>query len=243
MIVTIHQPHFLPWLGYLDRMRQADLFILLDHVQYEAQNYQNRVRIKTGLESRWIIVPVFRKSQDERILDKVIDNQRDGRLRFGRKIFATLRHVYQGAPYFQKYAPALQELFDRRWEKLIDLNIALLAFLRQTLDIQTPCVRSSELGVTGKKSDLVLQLCQKVGATTFLGGLGGSRGYLDEPSFQRAGIEVTWQNFTHPRYSQHPRPENFIEGLSALDLLFNCGPESADILKGESPAYALANPV
>src|SRR6185295_10483326 len=98
MIVAIHQPHFLPWQGYFERMQKADVFILLDHVQFERQNYQNRVMIKTGEGPRWITVPVFQASQQERIVDKVIDNHNVGRLRWGHKIYQTLLYAYQGAP-------------------------------------------------------------------------------------------------------------------------------------------------
>ena len=238
MIVTIHQPHLLPWLGYFDRMRKADLFILLDDVQFERQNYQNRVRIKTGQGPQWIIVPVHQRSQEERIGDKTIDNQREGRHRWGRKAFLSLKYAYQGAPYFRDYAGLLKEVLDARWEKLVDLDLLLIDFLRQALEIKTPMVRSSELKVPGQKSELVLGLCKAVGADAFLGGLGGSRAYLDEEAFREAGIRVEWQSFQHPRYEQHPCPERFIEGLTALDLLFNCGPESAALLRRELSAAA-----
>src|SRR5690349_20766526 len=93
MIVAIHQPHFLPWLGYLERMLKADMFILLDHVQFEKQNYQNRVMIKTREGARWITVPVFTVSQHERIMDKTIDNHNEGRGRWGRKIYQTIQYA------------------------------------------------------------------------------------------------------------------------------------------------------
>jgi hypothetical protein len=239
MNVAIHQPHFLPWVGYLDRMMKADLFIVLDDVQFEAQNYQNRVRIKTGQGPRWITVPVYHISQDQKILDKIIDNSRAGRLRWGRKVFLTLQYAYAGAPFFKQYASALKEIFDARWEKLADLNRELLDFLRQAMDIHTPMVNSSELGVSGQKSELVLNLCRAVGADTFLGGLGGSRGYVDAQAFERAGVQVQWQEFTHPRYAQHPGPDTFVEGLSTVDMLFNCGPESANLLRGEANVGSL----
>ena len=237
MIVAIHQPHFLPWQGYLDRMRQADLFILLDHVQFERQNYQNRVMIKTGEGPRWITVPVHH-SQQEAIMDKTIDNHNEGRLRWGRKVYQTIQYAYQGAPFFNLYAPQLKTLFDTRWEKLMDLDMAILDLLRNALDIRTPMVRSSDLHVTGQKNEMILALCKAVGADTFLGGLGGCRRYLDTEAFERAGINVAWQKFTHPHYPQRPRAENFVEGLASIDLLFNCGPESAEILQGRELAYA-----
>jgi len=238
MIVAIHQPHFLPWQGYFDRMQKADLFILLDHVQFERQNYQNRVMIKTGEGARWITVPVLQVSQHDRIIDKLVENQSDGWLRWGRQIYLTIKYAYQGTPFFNEYAPALRDVFEARWERLVDLDLKLLEILRHALGIRTPMVRSSELNVPGQKNDLILGLCQAVGADTFLGGMGACRNYLDTDRFQRAGVKITWQNFVHPRHTQRPRQENFIEGLSALDLLFNCGPASAEILQGRTMAYA-----
>jgi hypothetical protein len=234
MTVAIHQPHFMPWLGYFDRMLQADMFILLDHVQFERQNYQNRVQIKTGQGAQWLSVPVSQGAQEERILDKRIDNGRKGRQRWGRKVFLTLQYAYQGAPYFHLYASKLQGIFDARWERLVDLNRELLTFLMEALGVRKPLILSSNLPVKARKSDLVLELCRAVGADTFLGGIGGSREYLDTAAFRQARISVAWQDFQHPRYAQHPRPETFIEGLSALDLLFNCGHESVHILAGKA---------
>jgi hypothetical protein len=219
-------------------MQKADLFILLDHVQFERQNYQNRVMIKTGEGPRWITVPVFQASQHERLIDKTIDNHNEGRSRWGRTVYQTIQYAYQGAPFFKSYAPQIHEVFEARWDNLMDLNLKLLDILRDALGIRTQMVRSSELNIPGQKNELILGLCREVGAKTFLGGMGGCRDYLDMDAFQQAGVNVTWQNFVHPRYAQRPRPENFVEGVSALDLLFNCGPESGSILQGRPMAYA-----
>jgi hypothetical protein len=117
---------------------------------------------------------------------------------------------------------------------LVDLNRELLTFLMEALGVRKPIILSSTLSPTARKSDLVLELCRAVGADTFLGGLGGSREYLDAAAFRQAKINVRWQDFQHPRYAQHPRPQTFITGLTALDLLFNCGHESVHILAGKA---------
>lgn len=230
MIVSIHQPHLLPWLGYLDRMRRSDLFVILDHVQFERQNYQNRVSVKTPQGPLWLVVPVRQASRSERIIDKRIDNQASGRHRWGRRMYLTLEHSYRGAPFFEPLASELRSVLDREWESLVDLNLCLIELLRERLGIRTPLLRSSTLDVRGRKAEGVLEICRAVGATVFLGGLGGSRSYLNPAAFERAGIEVQWQEFTHPQYPQRPVWERFVPGLSAIDMLFNCGPESAAIL-------------
>ena len=242
MIVTIHQPLLMPWLGYLDRMLKADLFVVLDHVQFERRNYQNRTRIRFDGEARWFTVPVVQQSRDERIIDKKIDNSPCGAERWwGSRHYKTLCYAYREARYFDDYAPHLRSIFDSRFENLVDLDLALLDLLRNALDIRTPMVRSSELGVGGRKSELMLNLCLAVGAQVLLGGMGGSRDYLDMDAFERAGVEVRWQQFRHPRYSQCG-PQPFIAGLSSIDLLANCGPHSRALL--EQPlAAAPAQPL
>ena len=235
MIVAIHQPHFLPWLGYLHRMAQADLFVLLDHVQFERRNYQNRTMIRMNGGEQWLTVPVVQRSQKERILEKEVDNQLEGAKAWGNVHRLTLKHAYGRAGFFGTYASSLQRLLEARWERLVDLNIASLELLREAFGIKTRLVRSSELGVEGAKADLILNLCRATGADTLLAGMGGSRGYLDVEAFARAGVSITWHDFKHPVYAQHGGGP-FNAGLSAIDLLFNCGPASRGVLLGDSHA-------
>ena len=232
MIVAAHQPNFLPWLGFFDKMRRADLFVIVDHVQFERQGFQNRTRIKTGEGPRWITVPVQQRSRDERICDKLLDNRSGGKFRWGRKLFLTIKYAYQGTPYFSEYAPMIQDLLDREWQTLFELNLRAIELCREALDIRTPILRSSELGLDGMKSEMVMDLCRKTGANVYLCGTGASAAYLDQQAFAEAGIRVEWQEFAHPRYLQLPRVDVFVEKLSALDLLFNCGAQSARVLRG-----------
>src|SRR5580693_5231369 len=152
MIVAAHQPNFIPWLGYFDKMRKADLFVSVDHVQMERQSYQNRTSIKTGEGARWITVPVVQNSRDERIADKRIDNSRDGRFRWSRKMLLTLKYAYESAPHFREREAALAEILDTRWERLEELNHRLIEVWREALDIRTPMLRSSQMKITGAKS-------------------------------------------------------------------------------------------
>jgi hypothetical protein len=232
MIVVVHQPHFLPWLGYLHRMAQADLFVLLDHVQFERRNYQNRTMIRMNDAARWLTVPVVQRSRDERIVDKEVDNRLDGAKWWSPNHFATLRHAYREARFFGAYAGALRRLFETRWGKLVELNQAALELLREAFGIGTPLVRSSQLAVEGARGELILSICRAVGARTLLAGMGGSRGYLDAAAFARAGVAIRYHDFVHPEYPQCGAAP-FLRGLSAIDLLFNCGPESRDLLAAE----------
>ena len=230
MLVAIHQPHYVPWLGYLDRMARADLFIVLDHVQFERRNYQNRTMMLCEGESKWLTVPVVQLSQKECIVDKQVDNSEGGTRAWGPIHFKTLKYAYRKAPFFPLYAPRLQEILEARWDKLVDLDLAMLEFLRDAFEIRTPLRRSSEMRAEGARSGLLLNLCKEVGPrSTFLGGLGGSRHYLDLAAFEADGIGVQWQQFRHPTYPQCGS-ETFTPGLMSLDLLFNCGPLGRDLL-------------
>jgi len=230
MLVAIHQPHYVPWLGYLDRMMKADLFIILDHVQFERRNYQNRTMMRIEGEERWLTVPVIQVSQKELIVDKRVDNTETGTRAWGPTHFKTLKYAYRKAPYFEMYEKRLSDILHASWDKLVDLDLAMLDFLREGFQITTTLKRSSEMRAEGAKSELLMNLCAEIGpGTTFLGGIGGSRRYLDVEAFRQAGVGVQWQEFKHPVYQQCGDAP-FTPGLMSLDFLFNCGPEAAEKL-------------
>ena len=232
MIVAIHQPLFLPWLGYLDRMARADLFIILDHVQFTRRNYQNRTQILLDGQPHWLTVPVQQHSQQERIVDKRIDHQAaEPGHGWGAKMSQTLAHAYRRAPFLEAYLGDFREVLEFRWEYLLDLNLELLRLIRRAYDIRTPLARSSELAVDGARSDLILNLCQAVGADTYLAGMGGSRHYLDREAFAAAGVDIAWQDFRPAPYAQQGSGD-FVPGLSSVDLLFNHGLGCRDMRHG-----------
>lgn len=245
MLVAIHQPLYLPWLGYLSRMAQADLFVVLDHVQFERQNYQNRARIRmSDGEARWLTVPLEHGSREESIAEKRIDNRLPGARHWSRIHFLTLRHAYRKAPHLATWLSALAEVYEKRFERLVDLDLALLELLRGAFAIRTPLVKSSSLAPQGAKSALVLDICRRVGASALLVGLGASRRYLDRAAFARAGIALVFQEFQHPHYPQCGAapfaPAQFMPGLSALDLLLNLGPAARGALDAAVPEERLA---
>jgi hypothetical protein len=228
--VAAHQPSYLPWLGYLDKLARADLFVVMDDMQYEARNFQNRNRIKLNNGVHWLTVPLHRGAQSERILDKRIDNGGSARQHWQRRTWLTLQHHYGRAPHFARYADELAEVYARRWERLIDLDLHMLELARRWFGISGPVLRSSTLGLEGSKTDRIIDLCRKVGARAYLSGGGASCDYLDVEGLRKAGITVFWQRFAHPSYPQRYPGLGFVPRLAFLDLLFNCGPESRDIL-------------
>src|SRR5260221_5662217 len=183
-------------------------------------------------EARWLTVRVVQLSQRERIVERRVDTPPDtsGPRWWGPSHFLTLRYAYRKAPFFELYAPKLRELLHARWDHLVDLNLATLEFLRGALDITTPMVRSSNFPTQGQPSQLLLDNCKQVGASAFFAGMVASRAYLDHKAFAAATLGVVWQEYEHPAYPQCGEA-GVIKGLSALDVLFNCGPASAEILR------------
>lgn len=231
MIVAAHQPHYLPWLGYLDKLAKADLFVVMDDLQFEAQNFQNRQRVKLNAGPHWLTVPLQRADQTARICDRRVDNAgRGGRHHWQHRHWRTLLTHYGAAPHFERYAPALEDVYVRRWDFLLDLDLHMLELARTWLGIKKPIVRASSLGLSGHKTDRILALCRAVGARTYLTGRGGSAGYLDTDALARAGVGVIWQRFNHPQYPQRYPGLGFVSHLGFLDVLFNCGPDAPAIL-------------
>lgn len=232
MILSAHQPYFLPWCAFFDKVARSDIFVVLDHVQYGSESFQNRNRVKIASGAHWITVPLQRRGLGERICDKAIQNEGD----WQRRIRLTLEQSYRKARFFADYFETLDEIFSRRWERLLDLNLALLRQMFEWLAIRTPMVRSSTLGIDAHKTDLVAALCDYFGAGVYRSGVGGSRGYLDEAALAARGVKVVWNDYRHPVYRQQHMGCGFVPDLSAIDLLFNCGPEARALLLGEESA-------
>jgi len=230
MIVAAHQPHYMPWLGYLDKVAKADVFVVMDDLQFEAQNFQNRQRLKLCTGAGWLTVPVHRGSQSDRIVDKRIDSCRNQRQHWQHRHWRTIVTHYGSARYFADYAPELEEVYTRPWTSLFELDLHMLELAMRWFEIKTPLVKSSELHLQGQKTDRLIDMCKKLGARCYLTGSGGSQGYLDAEKIGRSGIGVVWQVFQHPRYDQRYPNAGFASHLGFVDLVLNHGSASRDIL-------------
>jgi WbqC-like protein family len=222
--LVVLQPGYLPWLGYFDQMQQADIFVHLDDVSFDKHGWRNRNQVKGPKGASWLTVPILHSGRfGQSILDVEIDYRRD----WQRKHLATLRQFYARAPFVETVIPQLIPLIERRWERLVDLDLAIVDWLASTLGITTPCFRSSQLGIAGERSDRLLSLCQNFAATRYLSG-SAARDYLDVDKFSEAGIQVVWQDYAHPTYRQ--QHGSFVAYLSTIDLILNEGPASLGIL-------------
>jgi len=224
MIVSIMQPAYLPWLGYFDRLARSDLHIVLDSVALSKQNFTNRNRVRGNTGPVWLTVPVQRKHADQRILETLVGPANSWK----KKHWETLRQAYGRTPHWHRYAGFLETYYQTPQERLPDVLDTMTTWLCGTLAITTPIVRSSTLDVPGSKADLVLQLCQAVGATTYLSGPFG-RDYLDPGAFEAAGIALEYHDYIHPHYPQGHH--DFEPCLSVVDLLCHCGPDSLGVLR------------
>lgn len=229
MNVAIHQPQYLPWLPYFKKIEDCDFFILLDTVDFQKNGLQNRNQIKTAQGPHWLTVPV-RQQLRQKILDVKIDDKTDWR----RKHWQTIQQCYRKAIAFKVYEGDLETLYSRDWSHLNELNIEIIAMMMRWMNIRTPVVRSSQMTATGTASDLVLNLCLEVGATRYLSGMGG-KNYLEPDAFRNAGVEIVFQPSVLPEsYPQMFPQAGFINDLSALDNLLNCGEAWRSYLPAEA---------
>lgn len=223
MRVTIHQPQFLPWLGYLDKIDQADVFIVLDTVQFKKNEWQNRNRIRTATGWQWLTVPVLQHSGQR--IDEVAINPTVG---WRHQHLRALEMHYARAPFRDQYFPDLRSLYEQRWDKLCDLNLAVIRWLLQEFGIATPVRSASEWAAREEPTDRLVDLCRAVGATHYVAGPGADS-YMDKPRFEASGLRLEIQAFQHPVYRQVYEP--FEPNLSAIDLLFSQGPDSLATLR------------
>ncbi len=215
MIVAGHQPNYLPWLGFFDKMKRADVFIIEDNVQFERQGFTNRNRILTADGVRWLTVPVEHANKSLLINEVQVANK--SKLNWGRKHWLTLKHNYCKAPYWNDYASFFEEAYQQEWDLLIELNMHLIKGIMSFLKIDRPLIYSSSLKARGKKTELIVAQCKEVGADTQLAG-DGCQNYIDKKLFKKEGIKLTFQNFHQPIYAQSNG--GFVSNLSVVDYLF-----------------------
>jgi hypothetical protein len=223
MRVAIHQPQYIPWLGYLDKLDSADVFIVLDTVQFKKHEWQNRNRIRTHEGWQWLTVPII-----DRFPERIDQVEINAHTDWSRKHRQALRLHYGRAPYWEPLGPSLLALLERPWTRLRDLNVAVLELLCDQLGLGVTRLLASGLAAREDPTDRLIDLCRAAGGTEYLAGESGP-GYMDLERFAQAGIAVSAQAYRHPAYPQQYTP--FVSHLSVIDLLFNCGPESMVVLR------------
>jgi hypothetical protein len=225
MIVSINQPAYLPWLGYFHRIAVTDVHIVLDHVQFEKNSFINRNKIRTRQGWCWLTVPVRTAGKFGEL--PINELGIAGEKPWAPKHWETMRLNYCKAPFFDQHAAFFRGVYTRTWLNLVDLAHEVTGYLLDAFGIRTKLYFSSQMQAFGKKDELVLNLCRELGATVYLSGPLG-RNYLREELFGQHNIAVRYDDYQHPTYPQvHPGFEPY---MAAIDLLFNAGPASPEIL-------------
>lgn len=234
MILTGHQPNYLPYIGFFHKIAASNVFVIVDTVQFVKRGtfgWMHRNKIRTPDGWQWLSLPILSKGKfTQSILEAKINNVTPWR----RKHWKTIEQNYKNAPYFSKYAGFFRDTYEKEWEHFAPLSESIIRFFIKTLGIKVDILKASELGISpkseGNGTDLIIELCLKTGAKEYLHGPHG-RDYIDEAKFKEKGIKCLYQDFEHPVYKQLYEP--FIPNMAVIDLLFNCGDKSLDILTGK----------
>jgi hypothetical protein len=223
------QPAYLPWLGYFHRVAISDLHIVLDHVEIDRNSktkFANRNKVRTNEGWCWLTVPLLTGGRSNRL--QINQLEIDDASRWRKKHWSTMQLNYSRSSHFEEHESFFKETFERPWRMLSDLQTTITKYLLETLAISTPVMFSSQMGVESRKDQLILDLCRHVNASQYISGPFG-REYLSEERFVEAGIQLRFHEYRHPVYQQaYPGFEPF---MSVIDLLFNCGAESSEILR------------
>ena len=224
MILTAHQPVYLPWLGLFHKIALAETFVYFDQVQYLPKDWMNRNKIRTKSGSIWLTVPVLRKGyRDLKTSEIEINNSTN----WQKKHLRSISLNYKKSPYFENYIPFFEDVYSRKWEFLGDLNEYMLKWFLDELGIKVNFLNAKNFKFQGEKSSLILNMCKKLDASTYIFGTLG-KDYANVHEFEKNNIKLIFQDYNHPKYSQ--LYNEFVSHLSVIDLLFNHGPKSLEII-------------
>lgn len=221
---VVLQPGYLPWLGYFEQVHRADVFVHLDDVQFDKHGWRNRNRIKGPGGPQWLTVPVC-AGDGAAIKDVRIDATKAN---WAEKHLKTIQMNYGAAPFFDWLFPELSDVLRAPWDRIADLDIALVELLCAKLGLARQFRRSSEMILPQGRCERLITICESFACRRYYTGA-ASRAYMDLLMFRHAGIDVTFQDYHHPTYSQ--RYGAFVSHLSVIDLMFHRGPTSLDMIK------------
>ena len=226
MIISTHQPYFIPYAGFFYKARQSDIFVILDTVQFpRGTTWISRNRLKNDQGSLWLTVPAWKKGLG---LQRICDVRICYAFRWVSKHLASLKFAYARAPYLADHLPFIEDTYGLLFEKLIDLNMTLIHYLFQQLNIHTEIRLLSELGIQTTGHQLLIDICRQLGASVYLAQPSAAK-YLDSRLFQKEDLQI---QFIKPPAWVYPQLWGpFIANLSVFDMLFNCGPKAQDILQ------------
>jgi hypothetical protein len=229
MIVSIHQPNYLPWIGYFNKIARSDIFVIFDDIQFPIGKkgfFGNRNKIKTNNGEMWLTVPVLDRSQCKNFNE--IEINYNG---WNEKHIRNIENFYKKSKNFDLYYENIKNILLKKYDNFSDMSVELIKYFMDVLDIDTKLVYSSEicknLDLTG--TDKIFYILKELKADTYLSSDGpGSRRYINQSDFDDKNIKLIWQNFEHPRYEQ--MYSEFVSHLSVIDLIFIHGHKSKEII-------------
>ena len=222
----VTQSNYVPWKGFFDAIRMADVYIVYDEVQYTKNDWRNRNYIKTPKGREWMTIPVKTNSLEQKISETEVSDKR-----WPKKHWGSLQANYAKAPYFKELAPRIKAIYDELADEtsLSNINFRFITEICDMLGIDTQIVQSSELDMSGDKNERLLRFCKQFNVDVYCSGA-AAKSYLDESIFNDAGIEVHWLDYSgYPEYPQLYPP--FEHGVTVLDLLFNTGDDALKYMK------------
>jgi len=228
VILTAHQPVYLPWLGLFHKIALSDKFVLFNEVQYLPKDWMNRNKIKTPNGEIFLTVPVLRKGyRDKKSNEIKINNETD----WQKKHLKSILINYKKTTYFDDYFPFFEDVYNKKWNYLSDLNEYMLKWFLKQLKINVDFLKANDFNFTGTKSDLVLDMCKQLDSDIYIFGSQG-KDYAKIDDFTNSGIIPVFQEYVHPSYQQ--LHGEFVSHMSIIDLLFNCGSQSYEIIMSEN---------
>ncbi len=218
--MAIHQPNYLPWLGFFDKIHRSDVFVVLDNAQFSKTGgtWTNRVQLVVNKEPAWVTVPIVRAYHGLRTIREMRINESQP---WRAKLLRTIELNYGRASHFKEVEPLVREVIEERTADLAEYNLTAIRTLCTALDLATPIVIGSTLQTEGRSTDLLIAMVKAVGGAGYLVG-GGAAGYQEDEKFRKAGIDLVHQEFQHPTYPQF-NTISIKPGLSIVDALMNCG--------------------
>ena len=218
MILTAHQPTYLPWLGTFHKILLADMFCFFDIAQYQKKEWDNRNKIYTNNGELMLSIPTKSKKHFDKTIGEIkINNETNWAEKHHKSIFLN----YKKHPFFENHKSFLEDMYlNQKWDRLVDLNVYFYKYIFKLLNKDIPIVMASDFNFQGKKSDLVLDMCQQLEASIYIFG-GEGEDYADKDAFKNSNIDLIFQNYNHPVYKQYRSKGNVISHLSILDLIMN----------------------
>ena len=224
MVISIHQPQYIPWPAYFDKILQSDIFVLLDNVQFQKNGLQNRNQIKTPQGRAWLTLPI--KHSFGQLINKVEIDNKESKL----KHLRSLKMNYARSPYFSEINKITSSVLEGDSNLISSISIELIKKILNYLGYKGEIILSSDLKVENTGSDMIIDICKILEAEQYLSGIGG-KNYLIQEDFMRSGIDIKFQQFELLKYNQQFHKASYIADLSILDLLFNEGPEAKRIMQ------------